>query len=413
MAQGVGGVGLEGRLTDLVSLGALTSLVPRSVLDEAIAVTEAYEQRVRKLPAHVVVYLLMALCLYADDDYEEVAEKLTGMLSYLPGSRWQAPTRGAITQARQRLGPEPVKEAFVQVARPAATPATPATPGAFLGRWRVMAIDGFVLDLPDTPENVEEFGKDSAGGDETVFPQARVVAVSECASHAPVAADIAGCWASEQTLAFSLYEQLTPGMLLTADRGFYSFDAWRQARASGAELLWRISASLRLDHLQDLPDGSWLALITKPRLRTSRKDRLRTAARAGQELNPEEAIVVRVVSYTVPDRDGEEVHLLTTLLDPADADAEQPAGSYWQRWEAETGIDQLKTHLRGPGKILRSRSPELAYQEIWAYLLTHWALSALICRAATDAGIDPDRVKFLGTVRIVRRSVTDRAAFSP
>ncbi|MFJ5156415.1 transposase domain-containing protein [Streptomyces sp. NPDC088353] len=129
MAQGVGGVGLEGRLTDLVSLGALTSLVPRSVLDEAIAVTEAYEQRVRKLPAHVVVYLLMALCLYADDDYEEVAEKLTGMLSYLPGSRWQAPTRGAITQARQRLGPEPVKEAFVQVARPAATPATRHRPG--------------------------------------------------------------------------------------------------------------------------------------------------------------------------------------------------------------------------------------------------------------------------------------------
>ncbi|MFI1291771.1 IS4 family transposase [Streptomyces sp. NPDC020792] len=388
----------------------MTSLVPRSVRDEAIAVTEAYEQRVRKLPAHVVVYLLMALCLYADDDYEEVAEKLTGMLSYLPGSRWQAPTRGAITQARQRLGPEPVKEAFAQVARP---PATPATPGAFLGRWRVMAIDGFVLDLPDTPANVEEFGKDSAGGDETVFPQARVVAVSECASHAPVAADIAGCCASEQTLAFSLYEQLTPGMLLTADRGLYSFDAWRQARASGAELLWRISASLRLDHLSDLEDGSWLALITKPQLRTSRKDRLRTAARAGQELNPEEAIVVRVVPYTVPDRDGEEVHLLTTLLDPADADAEQLAGSYWQRWEAETGIDQLKTHPRGPGKILRSRSPELAYQEIWAYLLTHWALSALICRAATDAGIDPDRVKFLGTVRIVRRSVTDRAAFSP
>ncbi|MFI1290632.1 IS4 family transposase [Streptomyces sp. NPDC020792] len=410
MTQGVGGVGLEGRLTDLVSLGALTSLVPRSVRDEAIAVTEAHEQRVRKLPAHVVVYLLMALCLYADDDYEEVAEKLTGMLSYLPGSRWQAPTRGAITQARQRLGPEPVKEAFAQVARP---PATPATPGAFLGRWRVMAIDGFVLDLPDTPANVEEFGKDSAGGDETVFPQARVVAVSECASHAPVATDIAGCWASEQTLAFSLYEQLTPGMLLTADRGLYSFDAWRQARASGAELLWRISASLRLDHLSDLEDGSWLALITKPQLRTSRKDRLRTAARAGQELNPEEAIVVRVVPYTVPDRDGEEVHLLTTLLDPADADAEQLAGSYWQRWEAETGIDQLKTHPRGPGKILRSRSPELAYQEIWAYLLTHWALSALICRAATDAGIDPDRVKFLGTVRIVRRSVTDRAAFSP
>jgi hypothetical protein len=276
-----------------------------------------------------------------------------------------------------------------------------------------MAIDGFVLDLPDTPANTEEFGRDSAGGGETVLPQARVVAISECASHAPIAADIAGCWAGEQTIAYSLYEQLTPGMLLIADRGFYSFDAWRQATASGAELLWRISASLRLDHLKDLDDGSWLALITKPRLRTSRKEKLRAAARAGKDLDASEAIVVRVVDYTVPDRDGEEIHLLTTLLDPADASAEQLARCYWERWEAETGIDQLKTHLRGPGKVLRSRSPELVYQEIWAYLLTHWALCTLMCRAATNAGIDPDRIKFLGTVRIVRRSVTDRAAFPP
>lgn len=309
-----------------MSLGTLTALVLRAVLDEAIAVTGAHEVRVRKLPAHVVVYLLMALCLYADDDDEEVAEKLTGMLSYLPGSCWQAPTRGAVTQARQWLGPEPVKEVFAQVARPVATA---ATPGAFLGRWRVMALDGFVLGLPDTPSNVDEFGKDSAGGDDTVFPQARVVAISECASHAPVAADIADCWAGEQTLTYSLYEQLTANRLLTADRGFYSFDAWRQARPSGAELLWRISAGLRLDHLSDLFDGSWLALITEPRLRTSRKEKLRATARAGKDLDLSEAIVVRVVDYTVPDRDGEEIHLLTTLLDPPTS----PPNS----WPAATG----------------------------------------------------------------------------
>ncbi len=126
----------------------------------------------RKLPAHVVVHLLMALCLFSEDDYEEVAEKLTRMLASVPGSRWEPPTRGAVTQARQRLG-------------------------AWLGRWRLMAIDGFVLDLPDTPANVEEFPKDSAGSYKTVFPQARVVAISECASHAIVAADVSGCWDSE------------------------------------------------------------------------------------------------------------------------------------------------------------------------------------------------------------------------
>jgi hypothetical protein len=398
------------RLTDLVSLGALTSLVPGEVLEEAIAVHGCREQRVRKLPAHVMVYLLMALCLYPDDDYEEVAEKLTGMLAMVPGARWEAPTRGAITQARQRLGYGVIREVFQRVARPAATA---PTAGAWLGRWRVMAIDGFVLDLPDTETNAAEFGKDSSGGYETAFPQARVVAISECASHAIVAADVAGCWAGEQTLAFSLYEHLTEEMLLTADRGFYSFAAWRQARDSGAHLLWRLQSGVRLDWLRDLADGSWLAVITKPRLRQERKKRLRAAAQTGHDLDPEEAIVVRVVDYTVPDRRGETIQLITSILAPDDATAEQLARCYHDRWEAETGFDQLKTHLRGPGRILRSRTPELAYQEIWAYLLTHWALTTLICSAATAAGIDPHRVKFLGTVRLVRRSITNRAAFPP
>ncbi|MEW9556237.1 transposase domain-containing protein [Nonomuraea sp. NPDC050783] len=175
------------------------------------------ERRVRKLPAHVVIYLLIALCLYPDDDYEEVAEKLTGMLALVPGARWQAPTRGAVTQARQRLGTGPVKEVFQQIARPSATA---STPGAWLNRRRVMAIDGFVLDLPDT-------------------------------------ADVAGCWAGEQTLAFSLYRQLTAEMPLTGDRGFSSFPAWNQARHSGAHLLWRVQAGLRPYWLRDLADGYW------------------------------------------------------------------------------------------------------------------------------------------------------------
>lgn len=144
--------------------------------------------RVRKLPTHVGIYLLIALCLYPDDDYEEVAKKLTGMLALMPGACWEAPTRGAITQAHQRLGSEVVREVFRQVARPAATE---STPGAWLNRWRVMAVDGIVIDLPDTQANVIEFSHDSAGGYETAFPQARVVAISEFASHAIVAADVA------------------------------------------------------------------------------------------------------------------------------------------------------------------------------------------------------------------------------
>lgn len=277
------------------------------------------------------------------------------------------------------------------------------------------AIDGFVLDLPDTAANLEEFPKDSAGGYETAFAQARVVAISECGSHAIVAADVSGCWDGEQTLAYSLYERLEQDMLLLTDRGFYSFYAWGQARRSGAQLLWRVQAGLRPYWLGDLDDGSWLAVITNPvvGLHRSQKDRLREDARQGRDLDPDRAVVVRVVDYTVPDRKGDHIRLITSILDTAEATAEHLASCYHQRWEVETGFDQLKTHLRGPGRILRSRTPDLVRQEIWAYLLTHWALATLICVAATTEGVDPDRIKFLATLRIVRRSVTDRAAFPP
>lgn len=399
-----------GRLTDLVSLGALTSLIPREVLDGAIEAHGRREERVRKLPSHLVVYLLVALCLFPDDDYEQVAEKLAGLLSGVPGAHWPPPSRGAITQARKRLGPEVVRELFGRLARPAATS---ATAGAWLERWRLMALDGFVLDLPDTDANVAEFGKEQVGGDGAAFPQARVVAISECASHAVVAADLAGRGTGEQALARSLYRQLGADMLLTADRRFYSFDAWRQARRSGAQLLWRVQAGLQPTHLRDLPDGSWLGVVAGPDLGQPSRDRLAAAARAGRPLDEDRAVVVRVVEYRVPDRRGADLRLLTSILDPSAAGAEKLAQAYHGRWEAEAGADRLRTQLRGPGRILRSRTPDLAHQEIWAYLLTHWAVATLVCTTATAVGLDPDRAKACADLRIVRRPVADRPTSQP
>jgi Insertion element 4 transposase N-terminal/Transposase DDE domain len=408
--------GATGRLTDHVAVGVLTSTVPRQVVDAAIALHERRELRCRKLPAHVMVYFAMAMCLFPDDDYEEVATKLTGALAFVQGGRngWQVPTSGALTQARARLGFEPVKEVFDRVAGPIAQP---STPGAYLGPWHLMAIDGFTVDVPDTPANRAEFDPASIGGTPAPYPKVRVVALSECASRAMVAADVAGCWAAEQTLAFSLYARLTSQMLLTADRGFYSFDAWREARSTGAQLLWRLSASVGLPAGPSLPDGSYLSALIAPKVGRGKRSRLTEAARAGQILDQDDAVTVRVIEYEVPDRTGsgsdELICLITTILDADLAPAALLAAAYHQRWEAETGNDQLKTHLRGPGRVLRSRSPEMVYQEIWAYLLTHYAISALICKAATAAEVDPDRVKFLRTVRIVRRSVTEAAAFPP
>jgi len=412
-------VAAGGRPTDLISLGVLASSVPRDAVDEAIAVTGRQAKRSDgKLPPHVMVYFVMALALFADEDYEEVATLLTEALDSWGcwDSGWQVPTSGGITQARKRLGSAPLKQLFAQVAVPVAEE---LTRGAFLAGWRLMAIDGFEWDAPDTEDNAAAFGYSGSGPARSAFPKVRVVTVSECASHAVVDAEmggIAGKGSGEQALARGLYRRLEPDWLLIADRNFYNWADWCAAADSGAQLLWRVKADLRLPVPQILPDGSYRSVLINPKIRDKGRARLIEAARAGQDLDPAQARYVRVVEYQVPDRDGdgkgELIALITTITDPAAAPAAALAEAYHQRWEHETGNNQLKTYLRGPGRVLRSKSPDMVRQEIYGYLLTHHAISTLVCRAATEADIDPDRVKFKRTVRIVRRRVTD-PAFSP
>jgi hypothetical protein len=410
-------VAAGGRLPDWISLGLLTSSVPRDAVDEVVAATGKSAKRADgKLPPHVMVYFVMALALFADDDYEEVAARLADtLLSWRCwDDGWSVPTSGGITQARQRLGVEPLAELFDRVCVPVAEQ---LTRGAFVGPWRLMSIDGFEWDAPDSPENVAAFGYAGSGEKASALPKVRVVTITECASHAVVAAAIGAQSQGEQTLARKLYPGLDEDWLLIADRNFYSFADWNDARSGGAALLWRVKSDLTLPVLAMLADGSYLSVLVNPKIRGKARDGLLAAARAGQDLDADKAVVVRVVEYTVPDRagdgDGELICLVTTITSPQDAPAMALASTYHDRWEHETGNDQIKTHLRGPGRVLRSKSPDLVWQEIYGYLLTHHAISGLICAAATDADIDPDRVKFLRTVRIVRRRVTDSAAFSP
>ena len=412
-----------GRLTDWVSLGVLASFVPRDAVDDAVAAAGKQARRSDgKLPPHVMVYFVMALALFADDDYEEVAARLTETLAAWGcwDDSWSVPTSGGITQARQRLGYEPVKELFSEVAVPVAEE---ETAGAFLGSWRLMAIDGFEWDAPDTPENAAAFGFAGTGtedADRPAFPKVRVVTVSECASHvvAEVAMGaVAGKGAGEQSLARTLYPRLDDGWLLIADRNFFNWADWCTAADTGAALLWRVKADLTLPVLDLLPDGSYSSVLVNPKVRGKARQALIKAARAGQDLDEDQARYVRIIEYEVPDRDGdgkgELIALITTITEMTAAPAVLLAEAYHQRWEHETGNAQLKTSLRGPGRVLRSKSPDMVRQEIYGYLLTHYALSALICRAATEAGIDPDRIKFKRTVRIVRRRAAGPAAFPP
>lgn len=414
------GVVAGARLTDLVSLGVLASSVPRDVVDEVIVAAGRQAKRSDgKLPPHVMVYFVMAMALFATEDYEEVAARLTDTLAAWGcwDQQWSLPTSGGITQARQRLGAEPLAELFARVAVPVAGE---LTRGAFLGPWRLMAIDGFEWDAPDTKANGAEFGYGGSGESRSAFPKVRVVSVSECGSHAMVDAEIGGVTgkgSGEQTLARRLYRRLQPGWLLIADRNFYTWQDWCTAADTGAELLWRVKSNTRLPVLGSLYDGSYRSVLIEAKIRGRARQALIDAAARGEDLPPDQARIVRVVEYTVPDRDGngkgELIRLITTITDPTAAPAAALAESYHHRWEHETANGQIKTVLRGPGRVLRSKSPDMVRQELYGYLLTHYAISALICRAATEADIDPDRVKFTRTVRIVRRRIADPAAFSP
>jgi hypothetical protein len=402
-------------LADWISLGVLASSVPRDVVDEAVAATGKGARRAGgKLPPHVMVYLVMALALFADEDYEEVAARLTQALRGWGSweQDWEVPTSGGITQARQRLGPEPMAEVFSQVAVPVAGL---DTAGAFLGGWRLMAVDGMEWDVPDSAANRAAFGSKAGPAGPAAFPGVRVVTITECGSHAAVAAALGpvagGKGSGEQALARKLYPDLEEDWLLIADRNFYSWTGWCAAAGTGAALLWRVRSNVSLPVLEPLPDGSWRSVLIRPRIdpRSAARRDLLAAAGRGQDLDEDQARYVRVIEYQVPDRDGngkdERIILITTITDWRAAPAAELARTYHQRWEHEGGNAQLKTYLRGPGRVLRSQSPAMVEQEIWGYLLTHYAISALTCAAATAAGIDPDRVKFKRTVRIVRRAV--------
>jgi hypothetical protein len=387
------------RLPDLVSVGLLMKVFPAEVVDAVIAECGRTEQRRRSLPARSMAYFAMGMALHSEGSYEDVLALISDGLAWAQRERGSGKlaNKAAISHARDRLGPEPMALLFERVAKPMAAQ---DTPGCWLAGRRLVAIDGTCLDLPDTPTNDSHFGRPGVmKGERSAFPQARVVALAECGTHAMFDAVIGPCTTSEAALSVELLGRLAPGMLCLADRGFYSFKAWENACGTGADLLWRVKDNLRLETVKDLPDGSFLADVFD-----SVADRRR-----------EHPIRVRVISYTIEDgRDpAGPYRLITTLLDHRTAPAAELAGAYAQRWEIETALDELKTHQRGPRAVLRSKSPELVTQEIWGHLCCHYAIRSLMFDAADHAGHDPDRVSFVAALRISRRSIAQQGAFPP
>jgi Insertion element 4 transposase N-terminal/Transposase DDE domain len=392
------------RLSDHISIGVLTRVFPPEVVDRILAETGRTEQRQRLLPARVVVYYVLGLSLFSQCAYEEVMRMLVEGLSWSDGwaTAWNVPTKAALFKARARLGPEPLEALYRDCAVPLATK---KTKGAFYRSWRVMSIDGTCLDIADTAENERAFGRPGSKRVDAVgaFPQIRVLGLAECGTHAIVDATIGAYRDAEQHLVAKLLRSLTPGMLVLADRGFYSYVLWSKAARSGADLLWRTKANHVLPVSTRLDDGSFLSVVYP-----SQKDR-----RHGTD-----AVTVRVVEYVVDDDaagDEEETiyRLLTTILDPSRAPADELASLYPERWEFETTLDELKTHQRNPRVVLRSKMPDGVVQEAYGYLCVHYAIRSLMHGVATKARADPDRLSFTRTLRVARRSAASHPGFSP
>lgn len=400
-----------GRLTDHVSLGTLTRIIPRYVVDEVLDETRTCEKRTRSLPAHVVVYFVLALALFTDG-YEEVIRKLVNGLRFARtwNRSWAVPSTGALSQARTRLGEAPLRALFTRVAVPLAKA---GTPGAWLGGWRVMAIDGVMLDLPETPANLSCYDK-PVGGTRRPFPQLRAVGLCEVGTHAVLDAELGSIHDGERALAGPLVRSLTPDMLVTADRGFYSFQMWREYAASGAALLWRLSSTTKLEPIITLPDGSYIAEITGKHAKGAA---YRIDADKIEDLRLATHIRVRVIEYHITGHcddatASDSFRLITTICDSEQASARELAEAYHQRWELESAFKEIEVYLRA-GRGIRSKTPELVRQEVWGLFLTHYAVRAFMAGAADTVEMDPDRLSFTRTLHIVRRRITDPAAFSP
>jgi len=405
------------RLTDRLSIGVLTRIFPRDLVDEIVNEAGRREKRSRLLPAHVVVYFVLGLGLFFGESYDEVMRRLVGGLQFMRNwpSSWAVPTSSAMSQARQRLGEEPLRELFRRVARPIAGPGD--VNAWFAGR-RVMAIDGVVLDAPDTPANEEEFGYTTGGRGSSVFPHVRIVGLGECATHALVGAVIGRSSQGERTLAYDLVTDLEPDMLVLADRGFYSFRLWTAVLETGADLLFRVSTKNVLPVIEVLADGSYTSVLVQAdnqsAIRKGAARREKREAGASNKWLLQNGKLCRVIEYTIEGSEDKEVYrLVTSILDPEDAPSSELAALYSERWEFELTLDEIEIHQLGHGRVLRSKSPEMVKQEVWGILLTHYAIRHLIHEAADYAAVDDDRISFLRALRVVRRQMTGRTNFSP
>jgi hypothetical protein len=387
------------RITDYISLGVIGRAFPLAAIEPVLEKTGTASLRQRDLPAQVVVYYVIALALYMQSSYREVLRCLLEGIQWLrdPSAGVRVAGKSGISQARTRLGWEPLRHLHDELVKPVAVQ---GTQGAWYREWRLVSLDGSTFDVADEKVNEEAFGRPGASRGSSAYPQIRFVSLVENGTHVLFGSQMDGYGAGEITLAKAVLPRLSRGMLCLADRNFFGFELWKQAQNTGANLLWRMKKNMRMDCEERLPDGSYLSHVYP-----SEKDwRHKT-----------NGIAVRVIDYRLEGIEGSEpiYRLATTILDSGQAPASERAALYHERWEIETAFDELKTHLRGAQIVLRSKTPDLVRQEFYGLMMAHFAIRGLMHEAALKAGQDPDRLSFLHAVRVVRRKLPVYPAIPP
>jgi hypothetical protein len=383
-----------------LSLEALGAAIPAAAIRAARREAGARGQRERKLPMPAVVLAPVAMNLYTHLSMGAVLRKLgQGQRLVWPDPDIARPGKSALSYRRYQLGARPLAALFHRVCRPLAVP---ATPGASLFGLRLMAVDGTVEDVPDTPANARAFGRHTSGRGASAFPQVLGVYLVECGTHAVVDAGFWPCHTSERVGGHRLLRSVGPGGLLLWDRNFHSYDMVAAARGRGAHILGRLPAGTRPEVVRALGDGSHLAYLRPG---------------DGRRRDPQARAPVRLVTYTLtaPARPGyrERHRLVATLLDPGAAPALDLACAYHERWEAALAIDEVDTHQRLAGRPLRSRRPVGVIQALYALLLAHYAVRALMHAAAGGAGLDPDRLSFVHALRVIHAAIPEFQMVAP
>lgn len=362
-------------------LRALERIIPLDTVQQVLRQTGHDRRHYTRLPAWFMVFFVVGLGLFCKDSYRQIFKWLQ---RFRQGA---TPGRSTLAEARKGLGIAPLRALSKRVVQ---LQGTPDTPGAFYRDLRLMSLDGFVLDLPDTAANDRVFGRPRSGRDVGAFPQARVLSLCETGSHVLCRSQIKPCRRGESSMVGPLLRGLARGMLLLWDRNFFSYKHLAAVRARKAHLLARIKSNLVFQPLEALADGSFLAKAYRS---------------PGHRARDEGGILVRVIEYTLDDparpTEAQAHRLLTTLLDPVLDPAEDLIVLYHERWEEELAIDELKTHQR-ERPVLRSRTPAGVVQEIEGLLLAHYVVRALMQEAAAREGLDPRRLSFVGTLKVLR-----------